>query len=59
MPVVKSYPQFSQNSASADAGAPQCGHVVVPAEAAGSGAGVGGAADAGVGAAMGAPHRSQ
>src|SRR5690606_3568275 len=62
-PVVKSYPQFSQNSAPGGAANPQCGHCAgsaagEAADAAGDGAPAGAAA--GVDAApMGSPHTSQ
>jgi hypothetical protein len=52
-PVVKSYPQVSQNRAPAAAGAPQFVHVVGAAEAGGGGSAATGAA------AIGVPQTSQ
>lgn len=64
---MKSYPQFSQNSAPAAAGDPQCGHAVAappdapvdaPVDVA-VGALVGGAVGAAGACAIGAPQTSQ
>ena len=55
VPVVKSYPQTSQNRASEEAGAPQCGHVVAVAADGAAGAG----ASTTTAASIGEPQTSQ
>jgi hypothetical protein len=59
VPVVKSYPQFSQNSAPGAAGEPQCGQVVAALDASAGSAGLGTAGPALVAASIGAPQMSQ
>jgi len=59
-PVVKSYPQFSQNSAPAGAGNPQCGHSAGPEVLLAAGVGpLAGDAAGDDAAPIGSPHTSQ